>query len=164
MVERLHSRQKSNRLSWAHFHEKSRPGECVEYIYIYIYIYIWLETVKYVEFANDASKHAYQPNPAPGSSASFNQSLLIGLSWRAVNLCQYCHYWSKYFQYLVATELSDFHEMVATTVKTTFRKLKPKIICYRKYKHFSNNTFRETLLEELSQVWISNNDDEYNNF
>ena len=41
--------------------------------------------------------------------------------------------------------------MVVTIIKTTFCKLKPKIICYRKYKHLPNDTFRETLLE-LSQV------------
>ena len=33
-------------------------------------------------------------------------------------------------------------------MKTTFRKLKPKIINYRKYEHFSNDTFRDTLLVE----------------
>ena len=41
-------------------------------------------------------------------------------------------------------------------MKTIFRKLKPKITFYRKYKHFSNDTFRDIILEELSQVRISN--------
>ena len=35
---------------------------------------------------------------------------------------------------------------------------------YRKYKNFSKNIFRDTLLEELSQVRINNDDDEFNNF
>ena len=71
----------------------------------------------------------------------------------------------KYFQNsnIIETELSDFHEMAVTIVKTTFRKLKPKIICYRKYKHFSNYIFRDSFLEELSQVRISNNADGFNN-
>ena len=57
----------------------------------------------------------------------------------------------KYFENtnVIKTELSEFHKMVVTT---TFSKLKPNIICYRKYKHFSNNTFRDNLLEELSQA------------
>ena len=46
--------------------------------------------------------------------------------------------------------LPDFHKMVVAMMKTSFRKLKPKIINYRRYKHFSNDIFRDSLLEELS--------------
>ena len=49
-------------------------------------------------------------------------------------------------------------------MKTTFCKLKPKIINFRKYKNFSNDIFRETLWQELSQVRINNDDDGFNNF
>ena len=49
-------------------------------------------------------------------------------------------------------------------MKTSFRKLKPKIINYRKYKNFSNYIFRDSLLEELSQVRINNDDEGFNNF
>ena len=49
-------------------------------------------------------------------------------------------------------------------MKTSFRKLKPKIINYRKYKHFSEDIFRDSLLEELSQVRINNDDEGFNNF
>ena len=49
-------------------------------------------------------------------------------------------------------------------MKTSFRKLKPKIINYRKYKKFSNDIFRDTLLVELSQVRINNDDDAFNKF
>ena len=47
----------------------------------------------------------------------------------------------KFFQNINVTEtgLSDFYKMVVTILKTTFRKLKPKIINYRKYKNFSND-------------------------
>ena len=57
----------------------------------------------------------------------------------------------KYFENtnVIETGLSEFHKMVVTT---TFSKLKTNIICYRKYKHFSNDTFRDNLLEELSQA------------
>ena len=47
-------------------------------------------------------------------------------------------------------------------MKTTVRKLKPKIMNYRKYKNFSNDIFRDTLLEELSQVRINRDDDGFN--
>ena len=45
---------------------------------------------------------------------------------------------AKYFQNLnmIETGLSDFHKMVGTIMKTTFRKLNPKIIFYRIYKQF----------------------------
>ena len=52
--------------------------------------------------------------------------------------------------------------LTVTIMKTTFNKLKPRITNYRKYKNFSNDIFRDTFLEELSQVQI-NNDDEFNN-
>ena len=40
----------------------------------------------------------------------------------------------KFFQNttVIETGLFDFHEMVVTIMKTSFRKLKPKIINYRK--------------------------------
>ena len=43
-------------------------------------------------------------------------------------------------------------------MKTTFCRLEPKITCYKKCKRFSNDTFREFLLEVFSQVRISKND------
>ena len=43
------------------------------------------------------------------------------------------------------TGLSDFHKLVVTVMKTTFKKSKPKIITYRSYKSFSNDRFREAL-------------------
>ena len=53
---------------------------------------------------------------------------------------------------MTETGLSEFYKMMGTIMKTTFRKLKPKIIFYRIYKQFSNNTFRDTCLEKLSHV------------
>ena len=43
------------------------------------------------------------------------------------------------------TGLSDFHKMVAYIMKTTFRKMEPKVIKYCDSKYFCNNTFREPL-------------------
>ena len=53
----------------------------------------------------------------------------------------------KFFQNtnVIETGLSDFHRMVVTIMKTSFRKLKPKIMNYRKYKNFSNDIFRDIL-------------------
>ena len=45
----------------------------------------------------------------------------------------------------IETGLSDFHKLVVTVMKTTFKKSKPKIITYRSYKSFSNDRFREAL-------------------
>ena len=72
----------------------------------------------------------------------------------------------KFFQNtsVIATGLSDFHKMVVTIMKTTCCKLKPKIISSRKCKFFLNDIFRDTLLDELSQVQINNYDDAFNNF
>ena len=37
--------------------------------------------------------------------------------------------------------LSDFHKLVVTVMKTTYKKSQTKIIIYRSYKHFNNETF-----------------------
>ena len=50
----------------------------------------------------------------------------------------------------ICTGLSDFHNMVITVLKFTFVKAKPKVIQYRSYKHFNNNSFRENLRMKLS--------------
>ena len=60
--------------------------------------------------------------------------------------------------------LSDFHKMVATVMITTFRKMEPKIIKYRDYNFFFNNTFRESLRNIFLQNLRSNCDDHYNKF
>ena len=46
----------------------------------------------------------------------------------------------------VETGLSDFHKMVVSVFKTSFKKQKPKIVTYRDYKCFDNEKFRESLL------------------
>ena len=46
----------------------------------------------------------------------------------------------------VETGLSDFHKMVLSVFKTSFKKQKPKIVTYRQYKYFDNEKFRESLI------------------
>ena len=41
--------------------------------------------------------------------------------------------------------------MVLTVMKTSFDRLKPRVINYRDYKSFENKLFREDLLYELSK-------------
>ena len=38
----------------------------------------------------------------------------------------------------IETGPSDFHEMIATVVKTSYWKIEPRVINYRNYKGFSN--------------------------
>ena len=57
------------------------------------------------------------------------------------------------------TGLSDFHLMTVTVMRKIFKKLKPRTINYRPYKHFSNETYGESLLHELSKGVFFNNDD-----
>ena len=54
---------------------------------------------------------------------------------------------SRNFQNFCAIEtgLSDFHKLVATILKTVYKKSKPKMITYRSYKSFNNDGFREAL-------------------
>ena len=60
---------------------------------------------------------------------------------------------------MLQTGLSDFHLMTVTVMRNIFKKLKPRTINYRPYKHFSNEAYRESLLHELSkEVFVNNND------
>ena len=49
----------------------------------------------------------------------------------------------------IETGLSDFHKMIVTVMKGTYQKLDPKIIHYRDYNTFCNDSFREHLLSAL---------------
>ena len=53
------------------------------------------------------------------------------------------------------TGLSDFHKMVVSVFKTSFKKQKPKIVTYRDYERFDNEKFRESL--NFSSVTIQKN-------
>ena len=44
--------------------------------------------------------------------------------------------------------------MPPTVIKTSYRKLSPKIIKNRDYRYFSNENFRESLLQGLSSINI----------
>ena len=47
----------------------------------------------------------------------------------------------------IETGLSNFHKLVGTVMKTTYKKSQPKIIIYRSYKCFNNERFKEELLQ-----------------
>ena len=59
---------------------------------------------------------------------------------------------------VIETRLSVFHLMTLTVMRKSFKKLKPSVMNYSSYKNFSNEIFRESLLEKLSQQTFVNND------
>ena len=62
------------------------------------------------------------------------------------------------------TGLSDFHLMTLTVRRKTLKKYQPKTINYRSYKNFSNEKYRETLINNLSKENFINNDDGFQRF
>ena len=50
----------------------------------------------------------------------------------------------------VETGLSDFHKIVVSVFKTSFKKQKPKIVTYRDYRRFDNEKFRESPITYFS--------------
>ena len=59
----------------------------------------------------------------------------------------------------IETGLSDFHLMTLTITRKTFKKQRPRIISYRSFKHFSNEEFRRSLIDNLSiHIYVNNND------
>ena len=56
---------------------------------------------------------------------------------------------------VIETGLSDFYKMSLTVMKLFYKKQKPKILQYRKYKDFSNEAFidgLESALPRFSQI------------
>ena len=72
--------------------------------------------------------------------------------------------YSFQFSCVIETDLSDFRKMIVLVMKTTFQKLKPRIVQYRDYTQFSNENFRKKLLENLSLENINTNSDGLENF
>ena len=51
---------------------------------------------------------------------------------------------------VIETGLSDFHKMIVTVMKTSYRKIERKVINYRDYKSFSNEKLKtEKLKSEI---------------
>ena len=51
----------------------------------------------------------------------------------------------------IETGLSDFHRMTVTVMKASIRKLKLKVIHYRNYKRFCNESYRNELVADFSK-------------
>ena len=60
---------------------------------------------------------------------------------------------------VLETGLSDFHLMTVTVMRKTFKKMRPRVINYRSYRDFSNERFRVSLMNNLSNEVFVNNDD-----
>ena len=64
----------------------------------------------------------------------------------------------------IETGLSDFHKMTVTVLKTTFPKVKPKIILYRNYIKFSNYDFREEIIPLVDKLDFGEVDKTFESF
>ena len=71
-----------------------------------------------------------------------------------------------YFQNscVIETRLSGFHKMIVTVMKTTYRKIEPRVINYQDYKSFISEGFREPLLQNLKGKLSGNSDQSFSNF
>ena len=65
---------------------------------------------------------------------------------------------------VIETVLSDLHMMTLTVMRKGFKKFQLRIINYRFYMHFSNEAYRESLINKLSQENFVNNDDGFKRF
>ena len=66
--------------------------------------------------------------------------------------------------YVVEIGLSDFHLMTMIVMRKSLKKFQPNIISYRSHKNFSNDAFRETLINTLSNEKLVNNDNGFQRF
>ena len=55
--------------------------------------------------------------------------------------------------------MSDFHLMTVAIMRKAFKKILPRVINYRSYRYFSNETFRVFLINNLSNECFVSNDD-----
>ena len=56
-------------------------------------------------------------------------------------------------------EKSDFPLMTVTVMRKAFKKMRPRVINYRSHGDFANETFRVSLMNNLSNEAFVNNDD-----
>ena len=64
---------------------------------------------------------------------------------------------------VIETGYSDFHKMIVTVMNTSYRKIEPRVTNYRDYKSFSNEGFRESLLEDFKGKLSENFDKNFSN-
>ena len=65
---------------------------------------------------------------------------------------------------VIQTGLSDFHSMTVTVMRKNFKKIRLRVINYRFYRYFSNETFRVSLINNLPNESFVNNDDGLDKF
>ena len=71
---------------------------------------------------------------------------------RCIDLTLTNRYRSFQHTTIFETDLSDFHKMIVTVLKTTYTKSWPSVINYRDYKNFLVLTFKRELKEELDRI------------
>ena len=65
---------------------------------------------------------------------------------------------------VIETGFSDFHKIIVTAMKPSYRKIEPRVINYWDYKSFSSEGFRESLLENLKGNLSGNSEQSFSNF
>ena len=65
---------------------------------------------------------------------------------------------------VIGTSLSDFHKMTVTVLRMQFRILKPRVLLYKNYNIFLNETFINCLKVELDTQCISPYENDFLNF
>ena len=62
---------------------------------------------------------------------------------------------------VIETRLSGFHLLALTIMRKTFKKQRPRINNYRPFKYFSNEEFRKSLIDKLTnQIYVNNGFDD----
>ena len=64
---------------------------------------------------------------------------------------------------IIGTGISDHHSLIYTMLRSTYQRLPPKIINYRDWKYFDQNSFKLELSQYLHYN-ASYNDNDYYNF
>ena len=60
---------------------------------------------------------------------------------------------------VIETGLSDFHLVIVTVMSGTFKKMRPRVINYRSCRDSSNETFRVSLINNLSnEIFVISDD------
>ena len=71
---------------------------------------------------------------------------------------------NDFYSKQIETGLSDFHKMIFTVMKTSYQKIELRVLNYRHYESFSNERFRESLLENLKEKLLKNSNKSFRNF
>ena len=111
-----------------------------------------LDTSKHLKDFSDTFSLTNLINTATCTKSSLGTAIDIMLTNRPRSFQHTC---------AVTTGLSDFHKLIVSCLRAHFKRLPPKHVFYRDYKHFNQENFLRDLDHEMIRGSFYQNEEQY---